>query len=499
MTQPAAWNSSTAYNLGAVVRPFTDPGTGFYFRCVVAGVSGTFEPFWPTIIDNTVQDGTVTWAAVSIVAGDFQQPDPSAIIELFELQLFNDIHGTTDLYRFHAGTSLVNEGRLVWRGNSYERWPVEADGFEYNGQGQLPRPKVRVSNILGSITGLLLSVPNGLEGAKMTRIRTLAKYIDAVNFPGIPRRNLLIWSQELNRNLAGQWLRIGSTISANVTLAPDASNTADKVVETAAFDNHGIQQSITKTAQAQAYTGSIHVKAAERGFLLLVLYGTSEVNRALAIVNIASGISTAVRAEGAFTNAACTITTLTNGWIRVELSCVSNTDTNMTMRALMRPTSVEGSTSAYTGDGVSGMFMWGAQLEQSAVATEYQRIDGTYDSAGTNPFGTPDPSAQFPQEVFYIDRKTAENREVVEFEMVSAMDLAGVRAPKRQCIGNICQWRYRSTECGYNGTGYWDANDQPVGSIAQDVCGKRLDSCRLRFGQNAELPFGSFPGVGQVN
>ena len=84
----------------------------------------------------------------------------------------------------------------------------------------------------------------------------------------------------------------------------------------------------------------------------------------------------------------------------------------------------------------------------------------------------------------------------MEFELAAVFDLAGVRAPKRQCIANLCPWTYRSAECGYTGTNYFDAADQPVLSAAGDVCGKRLNSCHLRFGQNAELPFGGFPGVG---
>lgn len=322
MTAPASWQSLSAYNLGDVVQAATDPGTGFFFRCTVAGTTGSTEPFWPTVIENTVQDGTVTWMAVSIIAGDFQRPDPSAIIELFELQLFTDIHGINDIYRFHAGTNLVNNGELVWKGNNYLRFPVEADGFEYNGQGQLPRPSIRISNILGSITAILLSLPNGLEAAKITRIRTLAKYIDAANYPSFG--NILLED-------------------GDVLLLEDGSN-----------------------------------------------------------------------------------------------------------------------------------------LLQEPI----------------NP--TEDFSAEFPREIFYIDRKIAENREIVEFELVSSMDLANVRAPKRQCISNICQWQYRSTECGYIGTNYFNAADQAVGSAALDVCGKRLNSCRIRFGQNAELPFGSFPGIGNT-
>jgi lambda family phage minor tail protein L len=107
-----------------------------------------------------------------------------------------------------------------------------------------------------------------------------------------------------------------------------------------------------------------------------------------------------------------------------------------------------------------------------------------------------DSHAKFPDEIWYVDRKASENRESVSFELASKFDLAGVMIPKRQIIANICQWRYRSTECGYTGSNYWDANDNVVGTLAQDKCGKRISSCKLRFGAAGELPFGSFPGAG---
>jgi lambda family phage minor tail protein L len=46
------------------------------------------------------------------------------------------------------------------------------------------------------------------------------------------------------------------------------------------------------------------------------------------------------------------------------------------------------------------------------------------------------------------------------------------------------------------GTSYFNENDQSVATLAADVCGKRLSSCKARFGTTAELPFGSYPGVG---
>ena len=179
------------------------------------------------------------------VFSDIQKVNPSAIIELFTLTLDNALHGATTVYRFQAGTNLDANGKIVWAGNEYLRFPVQATGFAYQ-RGQLPRPTLTVSNMGSpSISAILLTVNqttagNDLTGAKVVRIRTMARFLDAANFSG-----------------------------------------------------------------------------------------------------------------------------------------------------------------------------------------------------ATNPFGTPDPTAEFPQEIYYIDRKKAENREVVSWELAAVFDLAGIRSPKRQCTRSL--------------------------------------------------------------
>ena len=122
----------------------------------------------------------------SAVFSNLQSINPSAIIELFTLQLDNALHGATTVYRFHAGSNLNANGKIVWDGNEYLRFPVQATGFAFQ-KGQLPRPKITISNATGLVSAILLSVNetttgNDLTGATVTRIRTLAKFIDAVNF-----------------------------------------------------------------------------------------------------------------------------------------------------------------------------------------------------------------------------------------------------------------------------------------------------------------------------
>lgn len=228
----------------------------------------------------------------SKIAAEIQTLAPSAIIEMFEIDTAAVGGG---IYRFHPGkNNLIAD--LVWQGNTYTAFPIEATGFEWNGRGQLPRPKLITSNVLGTISALVLANED-LIGCKVTRIRTLAKFLDAVNFPG-----------------------------------------------------------------------------------------------------------------------------------------------------------------------------------------------------GVNP--TADPTAEFARDIYYVDRKGNESRDTVEFELAAALDLAGVALPRRQIIQNYCPWKYRGSECGYTGTSYFDINDTSVASAAQDVCGKRLTSCRARFGQTAELPYGGFPAAG---
>ena len=122
------------------------------------------------------------------VFSEIQKINPSSIIELFVLQLDTALHGANTIYRFHSGTNLDANGEIVFAGNSYLRFPIQATGFAYQ-RGQLPRPKVTISNATGFISAILVSVNqvtagNDLTGSTFTRIRTMAKFIDAVNFSG---------------------------------------------------------------------------------------------------------------------------------------------------------------------------------------------------------------------------------------------------------------------------------------------------------------------------
>lgn len=139
----------------------------------------------------------------------------------------------------------------------------------------------------------------------------------------------------------------------------------------------------------------------------------------------------------------------------------------------------------------------GAKLIRRQTLAQY--LDAS-NFGGVNP--TADPNEHFPDEIWYIERKSAENNETVEFELASAADLNGQQLPGRQIIPNACGWilrgGYRGPYCGYAGPPVADINDQPTSDPSKDVCGGRIASCKLRFGANNELPYGGFPAAGLI-
>jgi lambda family phage minor tail protein L len=107
-----------------------------------------------------------------------------------------------------------------------------------------------------------------------------------------------------------------------------------------------------------------------------------------------------------------------------------------------------------------------------------------------------DPDAYWGPDTWLVEQKTNETKLSVTFQLVVPFDLEGRSLPGRRLLREQCQWIYRSNiGCHYDGGNYWNENDQVVASPGLDKCGKRLSSCKLRFGSGSRLPFGGFPGL----
>ena len=111
---------------------------------------------------------------------------------------------------------------------------------------------------------------------------------------------------------------------------------------------------------------------------------------------------------------------------------------------------------------------------------------------------TADPQQEFAPDIWFVQQKTNETNEAVEFELSSALDFHDEQLPRRQVIANLCSSQYRGPYCGYTGTEKFDADDNPVTDPALDVCGKRLGSCKKRFGATSPLAFGGYPAAALI-
>lgn len=117
---------------------------------------------------------------MSTIRSEMQSLSPSALIELYALDMTNTVSG--GILYFHAGTNALS-GPVVWQGQVYTPWPIETKGFDLTTDGALPRPRLSVANTGGLFSGEI-QANDDLLGCMLVRKRTYARFLDAVNFPG---------------------------------------------------------------------------------------------------------------------------------------------------------------------------------------------------------------------------------------------------------------------------------------------------------------------------
>ena len=309
---------------------------------------------------------------------DLQKINPSAIIELYTLTTDATLHGLAQTYRFHNGSNLNNSNDIIWAGNTYIKMPIQAEGFSFN-KGQLPRPTLTVSNALGTITSILLNVNkvttgNDLTGATVTRIRTLARYLDAGNFP--PTSTTTTTTTTIADPADAE------SVTYTVTVVQDSySNNV--------FAINGVQKPVITMKRGSTYTfNQSH---------------SSNIGHPLRIKSDAGGIQT----------------TTNTGTLGTDATVVYQPVYPTAPNDLRYYCTIHGNNMGNT------ITMNNPNtIQQQTTTTTSQTI---------NPLGTPDPTAEFPREIYKIDRKSSENRDTVSFELAAVFDLAGIRAPKRQC------------------------------------------------------------------
>ena len=162
-----------------------------------------------------------------------------------------------------------------------------------------------------------------------------------------PSTNLLLQSE----NFLTTWTTSNTSIVNNTGISPSNQATADKIVPNTVSDVHYIQQSVT-VVNSTKYTLSVFAKADGETDITLYSDTTSPTTATFSI------------SAGTLTSGTGNITTLKNGWYRISMTYTS-TSTTSAVRIYVR------TTSPFSGDGIKGFYLWGAQLERGPIVTSY--------------------------------------------------------------------------------------------------------------------------------
>jgi len=171
--------------------------------------------------------------------------------------------------------------------------------------------------------------------------------------------NLLTYSEDFS-NAAWVTAGQGVSVSANQVAAPDGALTADKLVEDTSTGVHRTYQGAVFTSGV-SYTYSAYVKDAGRTILSInnsSLSGQTFFNLSTGVASTAFG----------------TIEDVGNGWYRIAYTGTSSSTgvLNVEVRLVQ-----SGTTTSYTGDGTSGIYIWGAQLETGSRASSYIKTEAS--------------------------------------------------------------------------------------------------------------------------
>lgn len=192
-------------------------------------------------------------------------------------------------------------------------------------------------------------------GVLQTAATNAPRFDHAITTPII---NLLTYSSEFDN---AAWTKSNATVTANAALGPDNTLSADKLVENMVSAGHYVEQTVT--GAAANHVGSVYAKAGERSRITVYLVDTG---------GIVAGTSTLFDlSSGTVVQGTGTISSAGDGWYRCAVSGLPAAG-SLRLRVIL----AVGVASSYVSDGISGAFLWGAQLEQSAALGTYIPTSG---------------------------------------------------------------------------------------------------------------------------
>jgi hypothetical protein len=179
------------------------------------------------------------------------------------------------------------------------------------------------------------------------------------------RTNLIQYSEDFTQS---SWVKANTTVTSNAAVAPDGTSAADKLVENSATSGHLVLQPYTHSGQTMTFT--MYAKASERSLVRLKYYDGSN-HRYGAVFDLSDGtvvndantisgvlLSSSIEPVGEFYR------------IRISGSAPAGSGNFSASLATVK-TSTTNPSESYTGDGTSGIYIWGAQLEEGSFPTSY--------------------------------------------------------------------------------------------------------------------------------
>ena len=163
------------------------------------------------------------------------------------------------------------------------------------------------------------------------------------------------------------WSFENSLVSSDVVVAPDGKTTADKVYETSATGEHN--RNYNNTAAIGTYTLSFYIKPAGRNWAAIYIYHPSIGRGHRAWFDVQNGVVGTTAAIGAgLTGVSSGMVSAGNGWYRCWLTATTAATDLYSYIGLAQS---NGGATNYAGDGSSGSYVWGAQLEASSTVGTY--------------------------------------------------------------------------------------------------------------------------------
>jgi hypothetical protein len=206
-------------------------------------------------------------------------------------------------------------------------------------------------------------VPNTTLGDMDVVRATTATRVNSAGLIEVVPRNLFTYSEQFDNS---DWIKTNVTITTNATTAPNNTLTAEKVIATAIDSNHILSQSPVSFISNIAYSFSYYAKAAEYTKCGIRIGGPGYATTPLAAINLTNG---SIISQQGFTS--LSVTLINNGWYRILGTFTSGTGLTPNIQPLSDSYTIVANNFSYLGNGTSGIFAWGAQLEANTTATEY--------------------------------------------------------------------------------------------------------------------------------